>query len=466
MKKLTFFQQQLRHHAAETISDAARRPARAGSIAFIAVLFSWLVLAKSLPFALAETAPDLALRLNPNHPVALLTLADRAYARLLALPPADEPATTATNVSAPETDAAVQPADGNAGAEAREALRAEIRSLTERVIAVDRLNAHAFHLLAEVTDDPARVRALMQEAVKCSRRESAAVFWLMNDSFERSDFADVIEDADVLLRTRRQLAPAVMSYLAEVAAVPEGRALLTARLARNPPWRASFFDDFPQNVHVAGTPLDLMLALKEAGSPPSVKELAPYLNFLVSKNLTGLAHEAWLQFLPLEKLTSLGLLNNPGFADDPSGLPFDWQIARGMNAIVEFVRVRESDEGRGIRFNFGVGRVTFPEASQILMLAPGHYRLTGEFQGLMVAKRGLRWQVRCAGGKKSNLAETEMIYGHPRSPETFALDVDVPAGEDCQAQQLRLFHDARSASEELISGEILFRQLSLARLDS
>ena len=46
-----------------------------------------------------------------------------------------------------------------------------------------RLNAEAYRLLAEMERDPDRARLPMQEAVKRSRRESVAVFWLLNDSF-------------------------------------------------------------------------------------------------------------------------------------------------------------------------------------------------------------------------------------------------------------------------------------------
>ena len=45
----------------------------------------WLVVTKSLPYALAPTRPDTALALNPNNPVALLVKAEERRAKLVAL---------------------------------------------------------------------------------------------------------------------------------------------------------------------------------------------------------------------------------------------------------------------------------------------------------------------------------------------------------------------------------------------
>ena len=115
---------------------------------------------------------------------------------------------------------------------------------------------------------------------------------------------------------------------------------------------------------------------------------------------------------------------------------------------------------RALRFSFGVGRATFPETSQILLLGPGIYRLEGSYQGLLTAKRGLRWELRCMG-TKSKIAETDMLFGNPQTPQSFGLEIEIPDRDDCRAQRLLLYHHARSPSEELISGEIAFRGIRL-----
>ena len=451
----------LRARAVEALSPVSRNPRRAAVIVIVGLLLTWLVVTKSLAYALAEISPEFALWLNPNLPRALLTLANREREKLIAAH-ADIDATASLKMSAEERVPSFAAANQNDSDE-RRALRAEIHALAKHAIAYAPLNARAYRMLAEVTDDPAQVRLLMQEAVKRSRRESAATFWLLNDSFERKDFADVVDKADVLLRTRPKLAPYVMNYLGQVAASPEGRQLLVPLLAGNPNWRATFFKTLPKSVRDEDTPLDLMIALKEAGSLPSTQELGPYIGALMSKERVELAYNAWLQLVAKEKLASLSLLNNAGFAEDPSGLPFDWAIKRGQNTMVDFVSLRNSDGTRALRFSFGVGRATFPETSQILLLAPGQYRLDGTFQGLLTAKRGLRWELRCMG-TKTKIAETDMLFGNPQTSQSFALEIEIPDREDCRAQRLLLYHHTRSPSEELISGEIVFRDIRLVRL--
>lgn len=449
----------LRTYAIEALSPVSRNPRRAAFIAIVALFLIWLVLTRSLAYALAETSPEAALWLNPNLPRALLAVANRKREQLIAshadsgatvaLKPADEGAPTFATASQDDS-------------EERKALRAEIRALAKHAIAYAPLSARAYRLLGEVTDEPEQVRVLMQEAVRRSRRESAAMFWLMNDSFERKDFADVVAKADVLLRTRPKLAPYVMNYLGPVAATTEGRELLVPLLADNPSWRATFFKALPKSVRDEETPLELMIALKDAGSLPSTQELEPYIGMLVSQERVELAYNAWLQLVPHEKLASLSLLNNAGFANDPSGLPFDWSIKRGQNTMVDFVSLSDGDGSRALRFSFGVGRATFPETSQVLLLGPGSYRLDGTFQGLLTAKRGLRWELGCMG-TKTKIAETDMLFGNPQASQSFTLDIEIPERDDCRAQRLRLYHHARSPSEELISGEIVFRGIRLVR---
>ena len=129
--------------------------------------------------------------------------------------------------------------------------------------------ARGFRILGEATEQRAEVRIFMQEAFRAPGAKSAAVTWLMTDSFERGDFADVVAKADVLLRTRTQLSPHAIDYLGDVAATPEGRHALVSVLAGNPVWRSKFFKELPKNVPSMDVPLELMAELKDVGSPPS-----------------------------------------------------------------------------------------------------------------------------------------------------------------------------------------------------
>jgi len=405
--------------------------------------------------------------LNPNNPAALIAKAENIRGQLLKFTAAREQGESeGALISKGDTISQLPEAEGGSIQQPkgeRDALRREIRHLAVRALTNDPLNAKAYRLLAETTDDPDHVRILMREAAKRSRHESIAQFWLLNDSTYQKDYGSALGYADLLLRTRPDLSPYVFAYLAFIAEDPAGFPLLVEKLAEGPTWRVAFFDALPRNAKQTDTPLRLMIALRGSAKPIVTKEIAPYLNALISRNLVDAAYNAWLQFLPKSELDGLGLLTHANFEQDPSGLAFDWQIGRGVNAISEFVPVG-SDGERALHVSFGTGRVQFPEVSQNVLLPAGRYRLEGKLRGWINAKRGLRWRLSCASGSRPVLGETDMLMGQSEQWRIFSLEADVPQTEECRGQILRFFHDSRSASEELITGEAWVAGLRLERI--
>ena len=418
-----------------------------GRFAFLSafgLFLFWVVMAKSLPYAFARLSPDTALFLSPNNPAALMAKAERVRDKLLKA--STPPSVSASQVSESATlnTIAKLPEDKSGGFREpsdRDALRKEVRRLAARTMAVDPLNAEAFRLMGEMADDRDQVRILMQEAAKRSRHEAPALVWLLNDSVQRRDFSAALDQADILMRTWPQASGYVVKHLALIAEDANGLPLLAEALAKGPPWRPSFFVALPSTVKRIETPLDLMMALKQSAKPCVDKEVAPYLTTLIAKNAVEFAYNVFLQFLPASELDHLDLIMHANFERDPTGLPFDWRIARGVNATNEFVPVGAGGE-RALHFAFGYGRIQFPEVSQHVLLAPGNYRLEGKLRGSVVGKRGLRWRLRCAGGARQVLGETEMLLGESKEWRIFALQAQVPQVEDCRAQELRLFHDS------------------------
>ncbi len=453
------------------VSGAAliENPARSTFVGAISLICLWLVLTASLPYALAPTQPDAALALNPNNPLALLREADERRTKLVAITGigAEKPNGTedAKREERSNTLSTLPEAKGSENElREREDLREEIRDLALRALASDPLNAGAYRALAEVVSGADHVRLLMQKAFEHSRRESVAVFWLLNDSYYRNDFKAILHYSDILLRTRPDLGTYIYSYLSLLAAEPEGRSLLVDRLASEPAWRKQFFQVFPRASKNADAPLLVMTTLRDAGKPLLDKELAPYLNFLISINRIDAAYNAWLQFLTVGQLEKIELLTNGRFESKPSGLPFDWKIDRGVNAIADFVPLAKNSLGNAFHIKFSDGRVQFPQISQVLFLPPGRYRLEGNLRGSISGKRGLRWQIRCASGAQKVLGETEMLLGQSPQWRVFAFDAEVPQLSECAGESVRLIHDSRSASEELLSGEVWFSDLRLTHV--
>ena len=463
------YKRRITAHLASLWAALMENPPRSALVGAISLICLWIVLTGSLPYALAPTQPNAALALNPNNPVALLRKAEERRTKLVAITGigAEKPNGTedAKREERSNTLSTLPEAKGSENElREREDLREEIRDLALRALANDPLNAGAYRALAEVVSGADQVRLLMHKAFEHSRRESIAVFWLLNDGYYRNDFRATLHYSDILLRTRPELGTYIYSYLSRLAAEPQGRSLLVDRLASEPAWRKQFFQLFPHTSKNADAPLLVMTALRDAGKPILDKELAPYLNFLISINRIDAAYNAWLQFLTAGQLEKIELLTNGRFESKPSGLPFDWKIDPGVNAIADFVPLGKNSKGNAFHIKFSDGRVQFPQLSQVLFLPPGRYRLEGNLRGSISGKRGLRWQIRCASGAQKILGETEMLLGQSPQWRVFAFDTEVPELSECAGEIVRLIHDSRSASEELLSGEVWFSDLRLTHM--
>jgi hypothetical protein len=449
---------------------------------------AWLVLAHSLVAHLAEASPEMALRLRSDDPAALLNISDRKLN--LEQPSKDAPATPTSGDGGNRITSFARHARKAAGSEgeqgeptpgqAKEAaesterlpsnasdpeLRNEVGTLAQTALAHDPMNARALRILGQIADaanEEAAASNLMQAAARRSKRESVAVFWLMRESFERKDFATAVQHADVLLRTRPQVAPQVTPTLARIAESKEASPELKKVLATNPPWRALFFATLLRNITDARTPLDLLLSIKDTPTPPTIPELRAYLALLMGNNFHELAYYVWLQFLPQEQLASAGLLFNGDFESRPSGLPFDWVIATGSGVTIDLARRPDAAGQRALLVEFGHGRADFRGVAQYVMLAPGSYVFKGQYRGQLVGRRGLEWRISCAGSENP-IARTAMVTGSVPDWTEFSVTFAVPDA-DCRAQQVRLALDARSASEQLVTGSIWYDKLQIVRV--
>lgn len=456
-------------------------PIHAAALATMSLGLLSLIAITTLPYALAKSHPDLALALVPGHPAALIVKAERLRAELLALtraepsraePPragradgepaaapslAGEPGDTIKNL--PE---ATERPDAEAIKAESEELRGRIRVLATKIIARAPLDSRGFRLLAEATDDSEQVRQLMTAALARSRHETVAAFWLLNDAVSSGRHSDGVPLIDIILRTQPGLMRYISSFVLQIAEDPVARTKIVALLAAKPPWRELFFRLVPYSVSKVDPLVALLLELGQSAAPATGEELGPVLDLLVWRGFPEVAYGVWFQLRPAAEQVQEDLLRNPSFESDPGGTPFDWRIIRGENAVAELVPLGDLGGPRALHVSFGQGRVKFPQVGQVLLLGPGHYRLEGKLRGSIVAKRGLRWQVRCIMPPRPVIAETDMLLGSTSTWRQFSIDIVVPE-LDCAGQYLALIHDARSPAEQLIDGEVWFDDLSLTR---
>jgi hypothetical protein len=454
---------------------AIRRTSRLRIATFVVtgLVLLALVVTKTLAAYLADTSPSAATWFQPTNATALLNLADEkinAHAELNTFEPIDAPlvkqevsnakglqSTPATAEVSEDNSPVVSPAEAK-----------EIRTLAKRAVLNDPLNARAFRILGQLSQNfsnVAKAALFMQASAGRSLFETVAVYWVMRQSYQDGDYRPAIRYGEALLRTRPQNWELGLPLFGKIAETSEGSGELKHRLAANPQWRSQFFSSLSEYISDARTPLDILLALKDTPNPPTAAELKPYVQFLVAHEFYDLAYYTWLQFLPPEQLSRVGNLFNGSFEMAPSGSPFDWTLTAGSAVTAEVANRADQAAGHGLFIEFGAGRVDDLKISQLLVLPPGGYEFDASYKANIVSQRGLKWRVVCANKTSTVLGESPTVIGAEASWKDIKFSFAVPDG-DCPAQSLDLRSDARSASEQFVSGSVWFDDLQITRTRS
>lgn len=431
----------------------------------VGAVLAWLIVSKGIVAYLASAAPEYAIRISSSNPTALLNLAEQA---LDAKDPSD-----VTSVEKGDMLTGLS----KAAAGSSQASDERVIAWAQTALMNEPFNSRAYRILGEIADRSGDVQLatkLMSAAARHSLHESKAVYWLMLKAFQQGDYRTATYYADVLMRTQEQALDRVAPLVAKIAEDKNGAGEVKTLLSTNPPWRTHFFSTLLNSVTRARTPLDLLLSLQDTKNPTTRPELRSYLNFLVAHQFYDLAYTAWLQFLSADELQRVGFLFNGSFETLPSGLPFDWVIEPGFGVTVdiaerppptEFDSVidnsSEQKNQRALFIEFGYGRAEFQPVWQLLMLTPGDYKLSGQYQGKLQGRRGLIWRADCADNGPQ-LGQSGMFLGAVPAWKNFEFDFKVP-DSGCRAQKLQLMLDARSASEQMISGSIWFDEIKIAR---
>lgn len=403
----------------------------------LAIVLCWLIITHSFAAYLGRPSPELALQLNRREATALFTLVDREI----------------NPVTKPETPQKPGPSAVKV---------VELREKTAAAILAAPLGARNYRLLgqiAELEGSEKLATSAMVAAVRHSLHEGFAAYWLLAKGVKNRNFPAAAYYADVLLRSGTANPDRVLPALAlmlESGGAAEQEVLKL--LKQNPPWRVVFFRSIYGHLSDASAPLKLFIDLREAKSPASIKELNAYQMFLVSNKFYELAYYVWLQFLSPQELESAGFLFNGGFESSPSGSPFDWQVPTESNVTIEFAPRSDNSAQRALLLGFSSGRAQFPGVSQLTMLTPGRYKLKGSYKSDLNGPRGVLWTVLCENSQTAG--ESQRFVGVSQDWSEFEFTFNVPE-KGCVAQALVLKLAARSPSEEILSGEIWFDELSV-----
>jgi hypothetical protein len=333
--------------------------------------------------------------------------------------------------------------------------------LARRALLSDPLNSRALSLLgliAERKGDLARAEALMSLSAARSWRNPAPHVWLFAQAIRRGKFEEALAQADGVLRVYGDYQATIFPILAVLGIDPHGLAALEGVLAANPPWRRSFLGEAVVNGANDRLMTQLYQSLIRSSHPPTALEMKPYLDRLILMGRFEEAYQDW-RATSLQTETSARYPYNGNFEAPLDGLPFNWVFDDVSGAEIQIAAAPDRGNSHALRVQFSGARATLGRAGQLLMLAPGSYRLELAVKvSDLRTERGLVWQISCAESRMV-LAETNPVMG--TAPWTdLKVKVSVPSS-DCRAQWLKLTIPARTASETEIEGEAWFENFRL-----
>lgn len=338
---------------------------------------------------------------------------------------------------------------------------AQVRTWYLEALRRQPLNGRALAGLAQMdvqSGNTAKAQALYEASIKRSIRQRAGLAWLLAKEFDAGHYKGALFYADALLRVSPQQVRTLAPLLGRIAEAPESAEPFIDLLKQDPGWRPGFFGSLKGAISDARTPMKLLLALKTTAHPPTKGELQSYIALLLEHKLYELAYSVWLQFLPPQNLQVAGFLYNGSFELPSEAFPFDWNVAREFRS--ERALRADKQGGSALRVDFTGARTGTQVLSQMILLLPGRYTLTGATRNDVKARRGLRWSVACVTGGGA-LGDSEAL-ALATAWTTFDFSFTVPK-DNCRAQWLRLVVEARSSSETMILGSILIDDLVLQR---
>ena len=399
------------------------RHARRLVLPALALSLIWLLLMRGYADYLARPAPDRALALNPGQPVALVLKAEQALA---------------------------------------ESRLDEAETLAVRALSRQPFEGTALRILGAVAEqrgDRSRAMAFMRLAVATTPRESAAQFWLAINALIDKDLDGAMQRLDRLLRFEPATYRDVFPILATIALNPIGVEPLSIYLAADAPWRAGFMSGLVAEADSSADVARLFRAIAKAGGQISESELDLLANRLLSRREWPRLRKLMLLRAP-ESATRL--LQDGGFDGTGHGPMLGWSVGKVQGADV--LMAAPADAGnRSLRLLFLDRRVPFRHVSQILLLQPGHYQLSGRARlADLRAALGLGWNLSCIESN-APLGKSERLLGSSDWRE-FSFDFVVPEA-NCGAQLLQLVLDARIAAEQQVAGEAWFDDLQIQRLE-
>ena len=335
-------------------------------------------------------------------------------------------------------------------------------------------------LVAILQHNPAEIAALLalaQGAERAGAPDLAARAYTAATNIAPIDRDALVLSSQFFLRQGRgaeavaQLDRLVENYGEYDKVFPVFAQLLAARdpavlaiAQRNPAWLGTFIADACRR---SIDPAIVAALLQRRGALAKAEEVDCVTTKLRLAGRWEESYQVWLNSLPPERLRDVGYVFNGSFEFAPSGVGFDWRLARGSEReIGHSVMLAPSTSGTGqraLRVTYNGKRQAGVAAEEYLAVPPGRY----EFSGLarmdkLNSVRGVHWTLACMRpqGEPAPLANSERFLG-ALEWQRFAFEVVIPEG--CAGQVLRLEPVGMNEGAVYLAGTAWFDDLRLTR---
>jgi tetratricopeptide (TPR) repeat protein len=399
----------------------ALRVVAAAILVLILAWVGWTSVQATRADALANTDPEAALRLDPDHPQALLRMAWRQLGNNQ-----DDAATaTARHLLS------VEPGQGDAFA-------------VLALAAARRGDPDAGQLAKIALQRAPRNRDL--------RTQVAAA------ALKAGDLPAAMAQLDALLRLSPSRGDVLFPAMAQQAAAPGFAKVLAASLATSPPWRTRFL--LTLNAKGSQAAVDQVYsALRDRGEL-SDRETGRWLDRMIDDGRWGEAYAHWFGTLDVVADT-LKPVRDGGFEQDADGIGFEWRNDRVKGAFATFEPTSGASGTRAAHIHF-IGRpAARGNLRQALLLAPGHYRLSMRVRmEFLHSDQGLQWRIRCDGGP---VAATLGPLDGNVPWQSVVVDFGIPAAR-CAGQWLELVNPAVKGVAQQVSGDLWIDDVAITPL--
>jgi hypothetical protein len=299
--------------------------------------------------------------------------------------------------------------------------------------------------------------AVLRGAALFAPNNPTVLRWRAARALEKGEMRDAVALLIHLVRYRQ--AGEAAQVLAQIALIKDGMALLRPYLPDAGEWLPHVLASMASQRLPIGRALPLVTEAIEKESFPAEAQRS-YMRMLKSGGHWLDAYGFWLS----QHRQELPLLYNASFDEAFLADGFDWELpvvprSRAGTVVDQPTVARR---GRVLAVEFTGRHLTRPMALQYVFMAPGSYRLRGDYTGSKFrSQEGVVWAVRCTGGRSGVVARSQPLQDTGGVWRSFEVTFTLP--DDCglvAGIQLDVAADFEAASG--MRGTMAFDNFSLA----